>query len=158
MKKKIAYVINHSAFFHSHIMDVALNARKNNYQVKLFCGKASSKKMDNFAKKKIKQKKISIIENRSESSSIHILNEFKGLLETIKSIKKYKPDIIHCASPKGIIFGGLISKILKIKSLVIFNSGMGFLFSNNSNFLFFFIRYVYIFILKKFVMKHKNKI
>ena len=52
MKKKIAYVINHSAFFHSHIMDVALNARKNNYQVKLFCGKASSKKMDNFAKKK----------------------------------------------------------------------------------------------------------
>ena len=73
-------------------------------------------------------KKISIIENRSESSSIHILNEFKGLLETIKSIKKYKPDIIHCASPKGIIFGGLISKILKIKSLVILNSGMGFIF------------------------------
>ena len=108
-------------------------------------------------KKKIKQKKISIIENRI-SVIEHILNEFKGLLETIKSIKKYKPDIIHCASPKGIIFGGLISKILKIKSLVIFNSGMGFLFSNNSNFLFFFIRYVYIFILKKFVMKHKNKI
>ena len=52
MKKKIAYVINHSAFFYSHIIDIALFARKNNYQVKLFCGKASSKKMDNFAKKK----------------------------------------------------------------------------------------------------------
>ena len=34
---------------------------------------------------------------------------------------------------------------------------MGFLFSNNSNLLFL-IRWIYIFILKKFVMKHKNKI
>ena len=139
-------------------MEVALNARKNNYQIKLFCGKASSRKMDDFAKKKIKQKKITIIENRSESSSIDIFNEFIGLLETIKSIKKYKPDIIHCASPKGIFFGGLISKILKIKSIVIFNSGMGFLFSNKSNFLFSVIKYIYIFILKRYVMKHENKI
>ena len=158
MKKKIAYIINHSAFFYSHIIDVALNARKNNYQIKLFCGKASSRKMDNFAKKKIKQRKISIIENRSESSSIDIFSEFIGLIETIKSIKKYKPDIIHCASPKGIFFGGLISKILKIKSIVIFNSGMGFLFTNKSNFLFFIIKSIYIFILKKYIMKHKNKI
>ncbi len=158
MKKKIAYIINHSAFFYSHIIDVALNARKNNYQIKLFCGKASSIKMDNFAKKKIKQKKISIIENRSESSSINILNEFIGLTEAIKSVKKYKPDIIHCASPKGIFFGGIISKILKIKSIVIFNSGMGFLFSNKSNFFFSIIKCIYIFILKKYIMKHKNKI
>ena len=104
--------------------------------------------MDNFAKKKIKQKKISIIENRSESSSINILNEFIGLKEVIKSVKKYKPDIIHCASPKGIFFGGIISKILKIKSIVIFNSGMGFLFSNKSNFFFSIIKCIYIFILK----------
>ncbi len=157
MKKKIAYIINHSAFFYSHIIDIALNARKNNYQIKLFCGKASSRKMDEFAKKKIKQNKITIVQNRSESSSIDIFNEFIGLKETIKSIKKYKPDIIHCASPKGIFFGVLTSKILKIKSIVIFNSGMGFLFSNKSNFLFSIIKYIYIFILKRLVIKHENK-
>ena len=58
MKKKIAYVINHSAFFYSHILDIALKARKNKYKIKLFCGKASSKKMDNYAYSKIKEKKF----------------------------------------------------------------------------------------------------
>ncbi len=51
MKKKIAYIINHSAFFYSHILDIAINAKKN-YQIKLFCGKAASKKMEVYAKKK----------------------------------------------------------------------------------------------------------
>ena len=40
----------------------------------------------------------------------------------------YKPDIIHCATPKGILYGGIVSRLLKIKSLVIFNTGMGFFF------------------------------
>ncbi len=34
---------------------------------------------------------------------------------------------------------------------------MGFLFSNNSNYLFNLIKWIYIFILKQFIMKHKNK-
>ena len=157
MKKKIAYVINHSAFFYSHIIDIALNARKNKYEIKLFCGKASSKKMDNYAYSKIKQKKILISKHQYESSSINVFNEFKGLIQIFKSIKKFEPDIIHCASPKGILIGGLVARFLRINSIVIFNSGMGFLFSKNSNRLFNFIKWIYIFILKKVVMKHKNK-
>lgn len=157
MKKKIAYVINHSAFFYSHIIDIALNARKNKYEIKLFCGKASSKKMDNYANSKIKEKKILISKHQYESSSTNVFNEFKGLIQIFKSIKKFKPDIIHCASPKGILIGGLVARFLRINSIVIFNSGMGFLFSKNSNRLFNLIKWAYIFILKKVVMKHKNK-
>ena len=156
MKKKIAYIINHSAFFYSHILDVALNAKKK-YQIKLFCGQSSSNQMEAHAKKKIRKKKILIEENISKSSSINFLQETIAFFQLRNSIKKYKPDIIHCASPKGIIFGGLISKLLNIKSIVIFNSGMGFLFSNKIDFKFKFFKFIYMFLLKNYIMKHPNK-
>ena len=157
MKKKIAYVINHSAFFYSHIYNIAHQARKNNYEIKLFCGEASSEEMNKYANFKLKEKKVKLIQNSFKSSSVNLLNEIIGFLQLIKNLKKYKPDIIHCATPKGILFGGLASKILKIKSLVIFNSGMGFLFSNKLNFFYKIIKILYLIILKKFVMTHKNK-
>jgi len=157
MKKKIAYIINHSAFFYSHIVDIATQARKNNYQIKLFCGLAASKKMDEYAKKKLKEKKIIIKQNIFKSSSINLIQEIIGFFQLLQSIKKYKPNIIHCATPKGIIFGGLICRYLDIKSLVIFNSGMGFLFSNKINIIFMLAKLTYIFLLKNYVMKHSNK-
>ena len=60
MKEKIAYIINHSSFFCSHIIDIAIQARINNYDIKLFCGQDASKKMEQFAKIKLKKNKIII--------------------------------------------------------------------------------------------------
>ena len=157
MKKKIAYIINHSSFFYSHIIDVACYARKNKYDIKLFCGLAASEKMDAYSKKKIKQQNIEIKQHSFKSSSINFFKEIIGFFQLVKSIKEYKPDIIHCASPKGIFLGGLVSKYLGIKCLVIFNSGMGYLFSNKINIIFKFIKSTYIFLLKNIIMKHLNK-
>lgn len=157
MKKKIAYIINHASFFYSHIIDNACYVRKNKYNVKLFCGLAASKKMDIFSKKKIKQKKIQIEQHSFQSSSINLFQETIGFLKLVKSIKEYNPDIIYCASPKGIVLGGLVSRWLNIKSLVIFNSGMGYLFSNKINFAYKLIKATYILLLKKIIMKHSNK-
>ncbi len=108
-------------------------------------------------KKKIQDKKIVIEQNISKSSSVNFTQEIIAFFQLRKSIKKYKPDIVHCASPKGIIFGGLISQLLNIKSIVIFNSGMGFLFSNKINLKFKFFRFLYIFLLKNYIMRHTNK-
>jgi len=157
MKKKIAYIINHSSFFYSHIIDVASYAKKNKYDVKLFCGLAASKKMNAYSNKKIKQKNIQFKQHSFKSSSINIFREIVGFFQLVKSIKEYKPDIIHCASPKGILLGGLVSRLLNINCLVIFNSGMGYLFSNKINIVFKLIKYAYIFLLKSIIMKHINK-
>ena len=157
MKEKIAYIINHSSFFCSHIIDIAIQARINNYDIKLFCGQDASKKMEQFAKIKLKKKKILAKKNISKSASVNIIREIIGFYQLYKSIKEYKPDVIHCASPKSIIFGGLVCRFLNVRSLVIFNSGMGFLFSNKINVMFMFIKWGYIFLLKNYVMKHSNK-
>ena len=83
--------------------------------------------------------------------------EFFAMISLIRSINKFKPDIIHCATPKGILYGGLVSRILNIKSLVIFNTGMGFLFSNQLNIYEQIIKKSYIWILKNIILNHKNK-
>mgnify|MGYP001289585085 CR=1 FL=1 len=154
--KKIAYIINHVAFFESHIMPIAKIAKKN-FKVILFCGQSASMEMEQYALKSIKKNKISIIKKKFSSTSINFIKELIALVSLIKSVKKFQPDIIHCATPKGILLGGLVSFILKVKSLVIFNSGMGFMYSNKLNFFHQIAKNIYIFALKKIIMKHPNK-
>lgn len=154
--KKIAYVINHAAFFESHIMPIAINSKKN-YHIKLFCGKPASIEMEKYALSSIKKNKVKFIRNNFSSSSINIFSEFSALINLKNSLKAFKPDLIHCATPKGILLGGLVSRILKVKSLVVFNTGMGFLFTNKLNIFQKTAKFFYVFILKNIIMKHPNK-
>lgn len=154
--KKIAYIINHSTFFESHISPIAIRAKKN-YIIKLFCGKPASIEMDRFAKRELRKKKIVFLIKNFSSSSINFFKEFLPLLDLKKSLDNYKPDIIHCATPKGILFGGIVARLSNIKSLVIFNTGMGFLYTNKLNLFHHLAKFFYIFILKNVIMKHPNK-
>ncbi len=154
--KRIAFVINHAAFFESHIMPIANEAKKI-YDIKLFCGKPSSLEMEKYAIKEIKKKKINYIKNNSSSSSINIFKEYSAFISLKKSLKSFRPDLIYCATPKGILLGGIISKILKTQSLVIFNTGMGFLYTNRLTLIHKLAKYFYVFVLKNIIMKHPNK-
>lgn len=133
--KKIAYIINHTTFFSSHILPHALKARIIGYDIRLFCGKYSSKSMNNHGLNLIKQNKIKTHIFNFNSTSYNFFKEIFIFIKLLKKIKKFNPDLIHIATPKGQIYGGLIARILNIKSLVIFISGMGYLFSNKLSFL-----------------------
>ncbi len=154
--KKIAYIINHVDFFDSHISPIAVKAKKK-FKVKLFCGKSASLVMKKYSLKSLKKKKISYVQKNFSSSNINVIKEFFNLISLIYSVKKYDPDIIHCATPKGILLGGLVSFFLKTKSLVIFNSGMGFMFSNKLNLMQILAKKTYFFCLRYIILKHPNK-
>jgi glycosyltransferase involved in cell wall biosynthesis len=153
--KKIAYIINHISFFDSHISPIAISAQ-NNYKVKLFCGNSASKVMDRISVNNVKKNKIEFSKFGFQSSGLNILAELIGLIKLFIAIKKFKPDLIHCATPKGILFGGIIARILNIKSLLIFNTGMGFLYTNKLSFLQKISLNIFV-ILQKYIFKHKNK-
>lgn len=154
--KKIAYIINHATFFASHILPQAEAAKKNGYKVKLFCGNLSSKSMNVDAISILKKKKINYLIFNFNSTSLNIFNDFFVFFKILKKVKEYKPDIVHVATAKGQLYGGLISKILKIKSLIILISGMGYLFSNKLNFFERLARLFYL-NLQKIIFTHKNK-
>lgn len=106
--------------------------------------------------KNLKKKKIKYTKFNFHSSSENLYTELLGFIQMLNAVKKFNPDLIHCATPKGILYGGLIAKILNIKSLVIFNTGMGFLYSNKLSFFQKILLDIYS-ILKIFIFKHKNK-
>jgi glycosyltransferase involved in cell wall biosynthesis len=154
--KKIVYIINHISFFVSHILPIAEQAKKK-YKIYVICGEPASLEMEKIALKIFKKYKIEYKKISYSSSNINIVIELLKLIKVFFVINKIKPDIIHAVGNKAILFGGIAARILSIKGIVIFVTGMGFLYSNKLNFKELFIKKIF-FLIKKFIFKHKNKI
>ena len=54
------------------------------------------------------------------------------LLKYLYIFNKVKPDIVHNVGPKPIIYGSIVSKLVKIKSVINAPIGMGFVFTSSS--------------------------
>jgi glycosyltransferase involved in cell wall biosynthesis len=155
MKKKIAYIINHLSFFYSHLMPHALKARNAGYEIKVFCGEPLSLDSEKFAKKKIFEKKISYINCKFSSISLNFFKDLPACIKIYKELKKFNPNIVHLTTPKAQILGGLISRIIGVESIIIFISGMGYLFSNKLNLLEKIYKKIF-FIIQNIIFKHKK--
>jgi glycosyltransferase involved in cell wall biosynthesis len=131
-KPRIAFVVNHAAFFVSHRLPIAVAARLAGYTVKLFTGQAGSLAMESIAEKRLQDESIEHKRSGFSSSGLNPLVEGFGLFQLLLLIIKYRPDIIHCASPKGVLYGGLVARVCRVKGLVIAISGMGYTFTTNS--------------------------
>jgi len=155
MNSKIAFVVNNQSFFTSHLLQVALAAKKKGFEIKLFCGVDESI-MGVNSKKILKKNNIKFQIFNFYSASLNIYSEFLSLVNLYYSIKKFNPDIIHCGTHKGVLYGGLISLLTPAKGAIYFISGMGFLFSNTLNKREIIFKQIYLF-LKKIIFLKKNK-
>ena len=136
-KVKIMYVVNHAAFFVSHRLPIALAARDEGYVVDLVTGQAGSPSMEVVATEKLKLTGLRHQRVYFRSSGLNPIIELIGFIGLIIKIIEIQPTLIHCVSPKGIIYGGLAARFCKTKNLVLAISGMGFAFTkgNSSNLL-----------------------
>jgi glycosyltransferase involved in cell wall biosynthesis len=154
---RITYVVNNAAFFVSHRLPIAVEAIRKGYLVNLIFGKPGSLTMEGDALKELSEKNIPYHELNFKSSGVNPIHELFGLYQLFRLIGKNKPDLLHCISPKGILYGGIIAKLFQPKGLVIALSGMGFAFTKaqHSNFSRFVISRIYK-VLFKFLLSHKN--
>lgn len=60
------------------------------------------------------------------SASINPFSELRALISISIYLRKHKPDIVHCVSPKGVLYGGIASRVAGIRSVVFAISGMGY--------------------------------
>ena len=154
-KKKVAYIINHLSFFASHILPLALEAKRKKYEIKIFCGNGGSKEMEIEAIKKLIKHKINFNNIGFFPGEKNIFFEFKFLVKFILELKKYNPDIIHGISLKGVLYGCIYSRIFKVKKLIFFITGLGHFFTNKLKLYEKFLKYIILFIIK-FSLKSKN--
>ena len=119
MSKKLLYIVNSSAYFLSHRSDIATAAKKNGYIIHV----ASP---EDKITKEIESKGFIHQNIYLSRSSKRLFSELKTILSLYKVIQKIKPDLIHLITIKPVIYGGIISSLLKIKGTVSSVPGLGF--------------------------------
>ena len=130
---RIAYVVNNAAFFVSHRLPIALAARGKGCEVMLFTGQAGSPMLESQAILDLQAAQVAHRAVSFGSAGVNLVTESVGFLQLIHRLWRFKPDIVHCASPKGILYGGLAARLIRAKGLVLAVSGMGYLFTGTSS-------------------------
>ncbi len=131
-KSRVAYVVNHAAFFVSHRLPLALGARKAGFDVALFTGQAGSEQMEATAVAQLAASGILHRRTVSRSSGMNPLLELLGFLQLISFLLRFRPRVVHCASPKGVLYGGLAARICRVPGVVFAISGMGYAFTQGA--------------------------
>lgn len=129
--KRIAYVVNNGAFFASHRLPLALRAVQEGCDVRLFTGHPGSASMEAQSDKALREVGLAHHRVCFRSAGINPLLELWGLLQLIWAMRQYQPDIVHCASPKGLLYGGIAARFSGAKGVVLAISGMGYAFTTS---------------------------
>ncbi len=155
-RKKLLFLVNHYPFFISHRLPIAIEAMNKGYLVTILAGRKNDEE-DIKSINLLKKKKITFKQVSFKSNGTNPFVELFGLIQIFIYMLKFKPDIVHCASPKGVLYGGIVSRLAGVKSLVVAISGMGFLFTqkNKLNLFYRFISFIYYLFFKR-IFFHPN--
>ena len=121
-KKKILIVVNSDWFFLSHRLPIALEAKKQGFDVHI-----SSR--DTGRSEEIKSYGLTFHELPISCSGTNIVEELLAVRHFIKFYKRIKPDLVHHVTMKPVVYGSYAAKLLNIPVLNAV-SGMGYLFTS----------------------------
>ncbi len=156
MKNKIIFLVNVDSFFISHRLPIAKQLLRDGYDVHIATQFTRYKKM--LLKMGFKAHDINFNKN-----SVNLLKAILPIVQIFLLIRKIRPTIIHLISLKPIIFGGLVSFISPINSMVISITGLGSMFLKKGKFykireyIFnLFYRIIFLFPNLKVILQNKN--
>lgn len=123
---KLFILVNEDRFFLSHRKPVAMAAQKAGYEVVVVAKNLGHRK-------NIEDLGFKMIELPIDPTGMNPFHELKTLWFVFNLYRKQRPDIVHHVGLKGILWGGLASKILKINGVVNAVCGLGGLFSKGES-------------------------
>ena len=127
MKKyKLLYFISEDKYFLSHKIDHIIDAQNNGFDVLVVCKISNKTNLKNFSKIKVKNFDI-------KRKSINPLSLINQIIDFVKIIKEYQPDIIQNTALKPIVVGSLsclfLSKQINVINCVV---GLGYIYINKN--------------------------
>ena len=123
--KKILILVNQLSFFISHRLPIAEAALAEGFNVVIGYGEVGRADTD---PKILEQKGFKIKYISMYRGGINLFKDLKTCFHIWKFFKKEKPDIVHLIANKPYLYGGIISRILRVPSLLSAISGLGTLF------------------------------
>jgi glycosyltransferase involved in cell wall biosynthesis len=136
--KKILFIVNQAEFFISHRLPLAIEAKKQGFEVAIATGE-SPKLLA------LKKYGFEIYPLKITRSGFNIIAE---MLEIAKVIKSTQPNIVHLVSIKPVLLGGLVCRLLSVPAVIYAISGLGFIFITQG----------FVAIIKRFIVKLFYKI
>ena len=124
MINKILFVANVDWFFISHRLIIAEEAMKKGFEVFVAC-------QDTGRSHEISEYGIKFINLSVSRSGTNPISELSTLIRFYEIYNNIKPDIVHHITLKPVIYGTLMSRLLKIKGVVNAVSGLGYSFTAN---------------------------
>ena len=121
MKNKIIFLVNVDSFFVSHRLPIAKQLLLDGYDVHIATQFTRYKKT--LLKMGFNTHDINFNKN-----SVNLLKAILPIFQIFFLIRKIKPTIIHLISLKPIIFGGFVTLISPVNSMVISITGLGSMF------------------------------
>jgi glycosyltransferase involved in cell wall biosynthesis len=99
------------------------------FEVCLLTGQAGSLEMEHIAVAQLKAAGVKHQRAVFRSSGMNPLVELLGLVQLVWFMLRYRPDVVHCASPKGVLYGGIAARVCRVPGLVLAISGMGYAYT-----------------------------
>ncbi|MDC3262040.1 glycosyltransferase family 4 protein [Candidatus Pseudothioglobus singularis] len=119
--RKILFIVNVDWFFISHRLPIALASIKQGYEVHIAC---------EITDKKMMLESLGLIVHpiTLSRSGTGIFSEFKTLKQLFIIINLVRPDITHSITIKPVLYGNIISRLLRVPTRVASISGLGYVF------------------------------
>ena len=119
---RLLFLINEALFFTTHRLPVALAAQADGYEVHVAAP--------------YEEKSVSIIRNYGlhyydiplQRGGRNLIRELHLVARCLYLVLSIKPDLVHHVAMKPVIFGGLVSRFMRVPAVVHAITGMGFLF------------------------------
>ena len=129
-KTHLAFVVNTAAFFISHRMPIAIAALERGYAVDLYTGVAASPARELAAVAELSRYPITHWRVKFTSAGLNPVSEGVGILELARRLRRRRPHIVHCVTPKGVLYGGIAARLAGVPGLVAAVSGQGYAFTD----------------------------
>jgi glycosyltransferase involved in cell wall biosynthesis len=124
-KSKLLYLVNADWAFMVNRLPIAIEAVRQGYSVHIACaftGREDELRSYGFILHEIKFTR----------SGHNPFTELFTVLSIFRLVRQLKPDLIHAVTIKPVLYGGIISKVLRVPAFVAAISGLGFVFTSNT--------------------------
>ncbi len=122
-KQKILFIVNEPRYFVSHRLHIAKLAAKNGFEV-IVAGPGRSLP-------EIDENKFTYIKIPLSRGGKNIIFEIKTVIRMFCLIRSEKPNLLHLISMKPVIYGGLASRVARVRKVVCAITGMGYMYTND---------------------------
>jgi glycosyltransferase involved in cell wall biosynthesis len=130
---RILYLGNHAGIFLSHRLPVFKKMVQSGFEVHVAVPAKPdllSQNIDQNSIQTIKESGFQYHDIKIHRSSTNIKKEICSFVDIFKLLKLVKPDLVYNATQKPVLYGSLISKIVKTPCVVNSLTGLGFVFTD----------------------------